>query len=52
MKSPITRVKEFIATLRQYYYEEFQNSMKPSLTVAESEPEPSTQAFYIESQKE
>ena len=26
--------------------------MKPSLIVAESEPEPSAQAFYIESQKE
>ena len=52
MKSPLTRVKEFIAALMQYYYKEFQNSMKPSLTVAESKPEPSAKAFYIESQKE
>ena len=48
MKSPATRAKEFIAKLMQYYYEEFQNSMKPTLTVAESKPEPSAKAFYIE----
>ena len=49
MKYPATRAKEFIATLIQYYYKEFQNSMKPSLIVAESKPEPSTKAFYVES---
>ena len=52
MKSPITKAKEFIAQLMQYFYEEFQNSMKPTLTVAESKPEPSAKAFYVESQKE
>ena len=52
MKSPVTRAKEFIASLMQYYYEEYQNSMKPSLTVAKSKLEPSAKAFYIESQKE
>ena len=52
MKSPITRAKEFLIMLIQYYYEEFQNSMKPSLTVAESKPELSAKAFYVESQKE
>ena len=51
MKSPVTRAKEFIAVLMQYYYEEYQNFMKPSLTVAESKPEPSAKAYYIESQK-
>ncbi len=52
MKSPITRVKELIAALMQYYYEDYQNSMKPSLTVAESKPEPGAKAYYIELQKE
>ena len=52
MKSPITKAKEFIAQLMQYFYEEFQNSMKPTLTVTESKPEPSAKAFYIELQKE
>ena len=49
MKSPVTRAKKFLTTLMQYYYEEFQNSMKPSLTVAESKPKPSAKAFYVES---
>ena len=52
MKSPVTRAKELIAALMQYFYEEYQNSMKPSLTVAESKPEPSAKAYYIKSQKE
>ena len=52
MKSPVTRVKEFLTTLIQYYYEEFQFSMKPSLIVAELKPEPSAKAFYVELQKE
>ena len=52
MKSPIARVKELIAALMQYFYEEYQNSMKPSLTVAESKPDPSARTFYVESQKE
>ena len=52
MKSPVTRAKEFIAALMHYYYENYQNSMKPSLTVAESKPEPNAKAFYVESQKE
>jgi hypothetical protein len=38
--------------LMQYYYEEFQNSMKSSLIVAESKPELSAKAFYVELQKE
>ena len=49
MKSPITRVKELIAALMQYFYEEYQNLMKPSLTVAESKPDPSAKTFYVES---
>ena len=52
MKSPATRVKEFITKLMQYYYEEYQNSMKPSLIVAESKPKLSAKAFYVKSQKE
>ena len=52
MKSPTTKAKEFIAHLMQYFFEEFQNSMKPPLKVAESKPEPSAKAFYIESLKE
>ena len=36
----------------KYFFEEFQNSMKPPLKVAESKPEPSAKAFYIESLKE
>ena len=52
MKSPITRVKELIAALMQYFHEEYQNSMKPFLTVAELKPNPSARTFYVESQKE
>ena len=52
MKSPTTKAKEFITQLMQYFYEEFQNSMKPTLIVAESKPELSAKAFYVESQKE
>ena len=52
MKSPVTKAKEFIAQLMQYFYEEFQNSIKPTLTVAKLKLEPSAKAFYIKSQKE
>ena len=49
MKSPTTKAKEFITQLMQYFYDEFQNSMKPTLIVAESKPELSAKAFYIKS---
>ena len=49
MKTPITRAKEFITKLMQYYTKEFRNSMISPSKVAESEPEQSAQAFYVES---